>query len=242
MPELDPFDARLEHAVHAFADRAQTSVDAAAVAGRAIGRRRTGVWAVLGHSVPVAVSVLVLSALLLAILAWSLQAGAPWDGRNSAVPPTTATPTIAAVTPTPGHSPDGQGDEVVEGTESIVLTTQYTEKQVGAVQQLRGGVVTTTAVMNDPRASGTGTWRVSVDAYTAVGPDWGTYRLENAEGAWEGTCSGGTWGAGDGAMRTCWLTGSGAFVGYSYFLYATWASPGPGRVQGVIYPGSPVEP
>ena len=32
MPELEPFDARLEAAVHAFADRAQTSVDAAAMA------------------------------------------------------------------------------------------------------------------------------------------------------------------------------------------------------------------
>ena len=32
MPELEPFDARIEAAVHAFADRVQTSVDAAATA------------------------------------------------------------------------------------------------------------------------------------------------------------------------------------------------------------------
>ena len=248
MPELDTFDARLERAVHAFADRALTSLDAVAVAERAIGRRRTGVWSVLGRSVPVPVSILVLAALLLAIFAWSLQVGARWDGRNSVVVAPTATPapTVPAATPTlmpaPGRSPDGEGDEVVEGTESVVVTTEYTEVQVGQVQQLRGGVVTTTAVMNDPRVSGTGTWQTSVDAYTTVGPQWGTYRLENATGAWEGTCSGGTWDAGDGAMRTCWLTGSGAYAGYSYFLYAAWTTPGPGRVQGVIYPGSPSEP
>ena len=48
MPELDPFDARLTAAVHAFADRAATDVDAAAMAERAVGRRRAGAFAWLG--------------------------------------------------------------------------------------------------------------------------------------------------------------------------------------------------
>ena len=50
MPELEPFDARIEAAVHAFADRALTSVDAAATAERAMRPRqqaapaRPGFW------------------------------------------------------------------------------------------------------------------------------------------------------------------------------------------------------
>ena len=68
MAELDLFEARLSEAVHAFADRAATGVDASAVAARAVGRRRAGTFAWLGHPLPVPAWIILLGGLLLAAL------------------------------------------------------------------------------------------------------------------------------------------------------------------------------
>ena len=44
----------------------------------------------------------------------------------------------------------------------------------------------------------------SADLYaSAVGPAWGTMRIENAGGAWEGTCRGAGWNGGDAGARAC---------------------------------------
>jgi len=74
MPELDPFDARLEAAVHRFADRAQTSVDAAATAERAMRSRHRGRFRWLRVAVPVPVSILVVLALLMGAVTYPWRA------------------------------------------------------------------------------------------------------------------------------------------------------------------------
>jgi hypothetical protein len=239
MPELDHFDLRIEHAVHAFADRAQTSVDAVAVAARAMGRRQTGPWAVLVRAVPVPVSLIAVSAVLLAFAGWSISGGGPFPVRiwlGPVATPTAAptpaptpspTPTPVLPTPTPIPPPDGQGDDVVAGSEIVGL---------------REGVMTIRASMNDPRVDGTGTWQVDTDLRDGTGPAWGGFRLDNAGGAWEGSCTGSLWEGGTAGIRSCWLQGSGDYEGYTYQLTVTWSDQGSGDVRGVIVPGSRPEP
>ena len=175
MPELDPFDTRLEAAVHGFADRAQTSVDAAATAERAMGHRHRGRLAWLGVAVPVPVSILFALGLLVLALVASLGVGAPRRGQDAALPILVASPGVASPTaptsPDPGS--DGQADEVVAGTAILALTTPYTGSRSGATTQLRDGVITVTTRMSDPRVSGTGTWRVSADLSAADRPPMG---------------------------------------------------------------------
>jgi hypothetical protein len=191
MPELEPFGARLEAAVHGFADRAQTSVDAAATAEWAMHHRHRGRLAWLGIAVPIPISILVVMVLLVLALAASLGVGAPKLGQDAALPIVGVSPAAtSAAPPTTDPALDGEGDEVVSGTLTLALTTPYTETRAGDVTRLRDGVITVTARMSDPRVSGTGTWRVSADLSPATGPRWGPYRLDNADGAWVGTCSG----------------------------------------------------
>ena len=232
MPELDPFEVRLAAEVHAFADQAATSVDAMEVAERSIRRRPHGILAWAATPLPVPAAVLVTLALLVGLLAWSVSIGAPRSGPIPAVPASSATPVPTA---------DGQGDEYVTGTETTTLVSSYTQTEVDGVTQVRGVVVAVVEAMNDPRVSGTGTSSFSADLYSnALGPAWGTMRIENAAGAWDGTCRGAGWNGGDAGARACWLTGSGAYQGYSYYLQATAPDPNrPGSVQGLIYPGSP---
>jgi hypothetical protein len=241
MSELDTFDTRLEAAVHAFADRAETRVDAAAMAERAVGHRRSGMWSVLDRSVPVPVSLLLVLGLLLGLLLATLGGGAPRDRRFVVVPATVESPAPTA-SPTPARTTDGQDEETVVGTEILTVVTQPKGQSVASVRELRGGVAAVATAANDPRVSGTGTWQFDQDAYASVGPEWGTYHLQNEGGSWDGDCQGGTWSDGNAAVRSCWLTGSEAYDGYSYFFIVTQTSLGSGAVEGVIYPGSPVEP
>jgi hypothetical protein len=244
MPELDPFDARLQAAVRAFADRVDTRVDAAAMAERTIGTRQTGIRAALGRSVPVPVSLLLLLALLLAMLIASLG-GAPWDRRFAVVPVATASPAssdtpLRAAWPPPAT--DGKGPEIVSGTETIVILAQPTGQTTASQPSLHGGAAAVVTDINDPRVTGSGTWRFDREAHGAIAAESGRYHLENGDGAWDGTCRGGTWDAGTASVRGCWLTGTGAYDGYTFVFNMTRTALGSGAVEGVIYPGPPAGP
>ncbi len=246
MPELDPFEARLAAAVHAFADRAETSVDAMAVADRAIGsRRHRGRLGLIWASVPVPIAVLITLGLLVGLLAWSVTVGGPHrDPRSIVVAPTptatAAATAMAAATTTPAPTTDGEGDEYVTGSATVQLTRAYDRTAVGDTNQLRGGVMTFEVSMNDPRVSGIATFPFSADLYpNGVGPDWGSFRLENAEGAWDGTCRGVGWRGGEYGAMACWLAGSEAFAGYTYYFQAVATQVYWFKVDGLIYPGSP---
>lgn len=154
---------------------------------------------------------------------------------------TEITPPPANPTPTPMPTTDGQGDEVVRGKMVLgALMQNYTITKVGDVEQYRGGEVVLSDTMNDPRVDGTVTFTFSVDLYGVAASEWGTMKVENGNGAWEGPCTGGVWAEGAGIAWSCWLTGSGAYDGYTYYkqtqmdttdLYA--------KVIGVVYPGDP---
>ncbi|MCI4355238.1 MAG: hypothetical protein L3K06_07735 [Thermoplasmata archaeon] len=169
---------------------------------------------------------------------------APTASPAPTMTPVTPAPTARQVaTPAPRASTDGQGDEHVIGTETVAVGTQSTTTQVGDVSQQRGGVVDLVDTMNDPRVTGKGTMHFSADLHTKVAPEWGQIRLENAGGAWEGTCTGGAWDAGDQAMGACWLVGSGGYKGFTYYRVFHWGPDHPfDNVEGVVFPGSPPKP
>jgi hypothetical protein len=238
MPELDRFEARLTSAVHAFADRAETSVDAVVVAERAVGPRRGGALAWLWRTVPVPISTLLLLGVLAAVAFWSIQVGGPWNRSAPVVPPPAPTATPSP-TPSPTPTPDPR-PAYVTGTTTITVVTEGTVVEAGGVTKLRGVVATTTDTMDDPRVTGTGTVHRNADSQGGVGPQWGTYRLEVAGGTWEGACTGALWSGGAVSDTACWLVGSGAFEGYTYYYQARGTDIL--EVIGAIIPGSPPAP
>jgi hypothetical protein len=111
---------------------------------------------------------------------------------------------------------------------------------VDGIRQMRGLTATTTDTMDDPRVSGNGTIVGNYDMYGDVGTQWGTYRLENADGAWEGTWRGVLWNRGGVTEHTMWLTGSGAYEGLTYYAHVNGS--GVIDVEGVIFPGEAPAP
>jgi pyrimidine-specific ribonucleoside hydrolase len=151
------------------------------------------------------------------------------DGLRSGAP----RPAALAATPVPSTS--GVGPQYVVGTETLSVTTQGTQRQVGAVTQLRGQVLASVDTMNDPRVAGTGAITANADQYGTLGPQWGTYRLENAQGAWEGRWTGAAWDSGNAVNVTGWLVGSGDYKGYTYFLHVWGANDL--QVEGILFKG-----
>jgi hypothetical protein len=69
--------------------------------------------------------------------------------------------------------------------------------------------------------------------------EWGRSLTTNAQGAWEGTYTG-VFDSVSGDTYVGWWTGSGAYVGLSFFLLGTGYPPN--TIQGLIYPGTPPQP
>ena len=92
--------------------------------------------------------------------------------------------------------------------------------------------------MNDPRVSGNVRFLHHADRYGGVGVEWGTYRLENEDGAWQGPLSGFYWTH---ETRTSgWLAGEGAYEGLTYYM-ETIIDNGTGfaTINGIVFPGAP---
>ncbi len=65
-------------------------------------------------------------------------------------------------------------------------------------------------------------------------------KVENKDGSWDGPCTGAAWNEGDGIAWSCWLTGSGAYDGYTYYKQTQMeATDEFAKVVGVVYPGEP---
>ena len=102
-----------------------------------------------------------------------------------------------------------------------------------------------TVKTDDPRVSGhrTSTWNIdlwgSVNAGRWKLVQWGTVRLENDGGAWEGRAAG-VASSSHGDIIVNWYKGTGAYAGLGYF--ELWTGGGPWKVQGQIFPGDPPTP
>jgi len=186
--------------------------------------------------------VLALGSLVAACGAAATTSPAPTRTPTQAATDTPA-PTEAATarpTPTPNPTTDGTGPEYVTGTSSLTVVKAGVETRVGGVTQLRGQVMTSIESMNDARVTGTGHITLNLDMQGQVAAEWGTTRLETADGAWEGQWTGASWN-GSGTAVSGWLIGSGAYSGYTYYFHAYGPSQ-PYQVEGIIFEGSPPTP
>jgi len=150
----------------------------------------------------------------------------------------------AGASPTPAATATSPTVTEVTGTATCPTTPQDTPMTgPGGVQHFRG-TFKCTVTTDDPRVSGTETpspWNLDMwgTADSAAGVQWGTTRIENAAGAWEGTGSGAASTA-PGDIIANWYKGTGAYAGLSYF--ALWTGTGPWTIRGLVFPGDPPEP
>jgi len=120
----------------------------------------------------------------------------------------------------------------------------------GISSHARGGQLECTDKANDPRVSGHTTNVFDSDGWGAGTPpdalvEWGTGRLENAGGTWEGTYAG-VYTSETGDRIVVWSRGTGDYEGLSYFQLYTPGSAGEvlagTEYMGLIFPGEPPPP
>jgi hypothetical protein len=103
-----------------------------------------------------------------------------------------------------------------------------------------------TLTTDDPRVTGvrSSTWNFDLwgnpNYGTGAGVQWGTPRLENDGGAWEGRATGVVSLPGRGDIIVNWYKGTGGYAGLAYF--ELWTGMGPWEIQGQIFPGDPPTP
>ena len=139
----------------------------------------------------------------------------------------------------PSPSPSSDPAVRVEGETTVSVSTQPEEDYSGPVGHLRGLELSTYDAMSDSRVSGIGHAIIDADDYGDIGPEWGTFRLENDEGAWQGPVSG-FYSSADSHVAG-WLQGEGAYAGLSYYFSMVLDNSGYNSavVTGLIYPGDP---
>ena len=102
-----------------------------------------------------------------------------------------------------------------------------------------------TVTTDDPRVSGnrTSTWNIDLWGTVNAGRwklvQWGTVRLENEAGAWEGRATG-VASSSHGDIIVNWYKGTGDYAGLGYF--ELWTGSGPWKIQGQVFPGDPPMP
>ena len=103
-----------------------------------------------------------------------------------------------------------------------------------------------TVTTDDPRVTGarSSTWNFDLwgnpNAGVGAGVQWGTPRLENDGGAWEGRATGVVSLPGRGDIIVNWYRGTGGYEGLAYF--ELWTGSGPWTIQGQVFPGDPPTP
>ncbi len=119
------------------------------------------------------------------------------------------------------------------------LEQQGVTSERDGVSQLRGQITNYVAESaDDPRLVGTGRFILDAADHGGFGPEWGTFRLENEEGAWQGTMSG--FHAPLETRLSGWLVGEGAYEGQTQYREMV-ADHGAftAVIKGIIYPGDP---
>ena len=162
-----------------------------------------------------------------------------------ATPTPIVTPSAAVATPPPAPMPTASAAgpmtygpvTVVTGAETCPGLNPDWTRDPNGTWQVRDLTVECTDTTDDPRVSGTHTATWSMDVWGALdegagaGVQWGTVRLENAGGAWEGQLSGVASLPGRGDIITIWYRGTGGYDGLAYFELVT-GSPPTGRSRG----------
>lgn len=179
-----------------------------------------------------------LAVAVVVIIGCGQSSGTP-TGVESAVapPPSSAVPTPTDTSPQPSATESGASAVVVPGEFTVCIPINKplrigTDEQVAVphpdgdmtIERQRGYTWTGSHTATDPRFSGTHYTSWDGDTYTlasgAEGPS--AYaeglRIENDEGAWQGTASGMTLPDGTSANGPLVLTGEGAYEGLTAVL------------------------
>ena len=160
--------------------------------------------------------------------------------------PTPALAPIDSPTPAPSATPIVYGPAtVVYGMASCNVTWGTTTTGADGTAHVRGGLVQCTHASNDPRVSGTEESSFNGDGWAnAAIVLWGTSRITNQGGTWEGTYTGANSDA-TGDIVIWWFKGTGEYAGLSYVMWehlapaeVAWTYP----VEGMIFPGEPPKP
>ena len=154
-----------------------------------------------------------------------------------------ATPAPTA-TPTAAHSPSATAAKPVTAVtgsgESSFADLGKTTTDADGVTHYRGGTFRFTVTTDDARVSGTeaALWNMDLwgTADNGANVQWGTSRLENDGGAWEGKGSG-VYSSDRGDIIAFWYQGTGGYAGLGYF--ALWTGKGPWNIRGQVFPGDP---
>jgi hypothetical protein len=143
---------------------------------------------------------------------------------GTAAPPTSPVATTASVT----------GTSTCQALDLVFTTGPDSPSRA------RNGTIRCTDTVSDPRVSGTATGVWNMDLWGTLGngaaTQWGTSRLENGGGAWEGKASG-VFSSDRGDMYAVWYRGTGGYAGLGYFALITGLEPR--QVRGMIFPGAP---
>jgi len=173
----------------------------------------------------------------------------PWTIRGQIFPgdpppPYTEGTTIAR--PGAGGPVADEAVAVVTGSATCPGQSVSWTHDPGGTWHARDGLFTCTMRTDDPRVSGTETAPWNMDAWgnpnlgEVALVQWGTPRLENAGGAWEGRGSGVASLPGRGDIIAIWYKGTGGYAGLSYLELLTGREPW--TIQGQIFPGDPPMP
>jgi hypothetical protein len=135
----------------------------------------------------------------------------------------------------------------------VTVTAEPREADAGSVvrgdplYRSRDGVNVYDLEASDPRLTGTFSafWNVDVDIDTQHGVMWGTTRIENDGGTWEGPFTGMEYEAADGGLfaTSGVMVGGDEYAGYAFYyqLDARQHSGVVDRWHGVVYKGQPPE-
>ena len=179
----------------------------------------------------------------------------PWKIRGQIFPGDPPPPYAEGATITRSEASGSVADDavaVVTGTATCPTGDFGTPTtDADGVHHYRDMLWTCKVRTDDPRVTGTeiAPWKQDLwgtfDKGTRMpvsgaAVQWGTARLENDGGAWEGTGSG-VWSSDRGDILAIWYTGTGAYEGLSYFELWTGRYE-PWKIQGQIFTGDPPSP
>lgn len=170
-------------------------------------------------------------------------------GRGRTLAPLAMTTAMALVVTGSGAAAAPADDEPagavsVSGTSTLMGSVERgTTTLEDGIVRTRGTKLITIERASDPRVNGRALITLDVDSYPEAGGGsrvlqvrYGTMRLVNEEGTWEGSFAGRL--TETGFTQTYWLEGTGAYDGFTYVVTAggdgpVWES------AGLIYPGRP---
>ncbi|MEW6225702.1 MAG: hypothetical protein AB1627_13850 [Chloroflexota bacterium] len=168
-------------------------------------------------------------------LAAATATPAPPDPTGTPVATPTTAPPVGPMDPAfvKGSAATGPATSVDDGT----------TREDGELTVVEGVVIDAINIMlSDARVSGRCTQYLNAIGSTAdgVGFQWGTMRIENADGAWEGPWRGAYWdGLQSETDASSWMVGSGAYEGLTFYLHFQGHADVPAELVGVILPAGP---